>query len=130
MSAIGSATARGPEMWCDTGRLRVRGLIEQGRERRMLERVLGRRIIEDALERVVDALGLLDLLDGAAVVARVPARRLLGAEDEGLDGGEVGQALIALDVPEDRVEQLERLGGEVHHVGVPRSVEARGEQQP
>src|SRR3954452_12903829 len=99
MSAIGSATARGPEMWCDT-RSGVRCFVEQRRERRVPERFLGRGIVEDALERVVDAPRLANLLDGAAVIAGVPAGGLLRGEDEALDGGEVRQAFVALDVAE------------------------------
>src|SRR5690349_3700979 len=112
MSAIGSATARGPEMWCDTPELRVRRYVEQRRERGVLQRLLGRRIVEHPLERLIEAVCLPDLLDRAAVVARVAGRRLLGAQDELLDRLEVRQPLVPLDVPEDRVEQLQRLGRE------------------
>ena len=49
-----------------------------------------------------------------------------------LHRGEVRQAVVALDVAEDDVEQRERRPGreEVLHVGVPRPVEARDERQP
>src|SRR3954447_9933075 len=101
MSAIGSATARGPEMWCDT--LGVRRFLQQRREHGMLQRLLGCGVIEHALERGVDALGPADLLYGAAVVVRVAGSALLSARDEALDRLEVGQPVVALDVPEDRV---------------------------
>src|SRR5918995_1786091 len=127
MSAVGSATARGPEMWCDTERRRdalgVRGFLQQGRERRMRQGVLGRGVVEHALERIVDALRLADLLDGAAVVACIAAGGLLGAEDELLDRVEIGQARVALDMAEDPVEQFQRLGRGILHVAIPPSRE-------
>src|SRR5215211_2947919 len=69
MSAMGSASARGPEMWSDMGL--VGGLVEQRLERRVRQRVGGVRVIEHLLEGRVDALRLADLLDRAAVVAGV-----------------------------------------------------------
>ena len=54
----------------------------------------------------------------------------LSAQDEILHRREIGKAFVALDVPEDRVEELQRLGREVLHVGVPRAIEARREEQP
>src|SRR4051812_34924655 len=123
MSAIGSATARGPEMWCDTcGCLGVGSFLEQRRERRVAQSVLGRRVVEHALERIVDPLRFADLFNGASVVAGVAVRSLLGAQDETLDRVKVWEALVALDVAEDGVEQLQRFGGEVDHVRVPRPV--------
>src|SRR5215218_6952287 len=130
MSAMGSDSARGPEMWSDIGL--VGGLVEQRLERRVLQRLGGRGVVEHLLEARVDALRLADLLDRAAVVAGVGARGLLRAENEGLHRGQVRQAVVALRVTEDRVEERERRPGgeEVLHVGVPRAVEARDERQP
>ena len=89
-------------------------------------------IVEHSLERVVHAQGLADLLHGARVVARITGGGALGSEDERLQGGHIGKALISLDVLEDGVEQRQRRPGreEVLHVGVPRAIEARCEQQP
>src|SRR5207248_4247078 len=74
MSAIGSATARGPETWWDIACPRrpvlaraglVGSLFEQRLQRRVLQSLGGRGIVEHPLERVVHAQGLADLLDGA-----------------------------------------------------------------
>src|SRR5829696_10189878 len=98
----------------------------------MLQRRLGLGVIEHLLERGVDPLGLPDLLHRASVVAGVGRRGHLGTEDERLHRREVRKPLIALDVPEDEVEQPERRarGEEVLHVGVPRPIEARHEREP
>src|SRR5262249_55794926 len=101
MSAIGSASARGPEMWSDIEL--VRRLFEQRRQRRVEQGLGGPRVVQHALERLVDALRLADLLDRAAVVARVGGGRLLGAEDERLQRRAVRQAVVPLGVPEDHV---------------------------
>src|SRR6478735_3253783 len=61
MSAIGSARARGPEMWSDISGL-VAGLVDQGLHGWMLEDLGGLRMVEHLLERGVHALGLFDLL--------------------------------------------------------------------
>src|SRR5215212_6826957 len=116
MSAIGSATARGPEMWWDTKCLPMRsgvgGFFEQGSERGVLQGLLGRRVVEHALERIVYPPRLAELLDRPAVVAGVAGSGLLRARDELLDRFEVRQPVVALDVPEDGIEELQRLGGE------------------
>src|SRR4051812_40795422 len=121
MSAMGSDSARGPEMWSDIGL--VGGLVEQRLERRVPQRLGGIRVVEHLLEARVDALRLADLLDRAAVVARVRGRSLLRAEDEALHRRQVRQAVIALRVTEDDIEEPERRPGreEVLHVGVPRT---------
>ena len=57
MSAIGSASARGPEMWSDiavllvAGARLVGGLVEQRLQRRVLQRLGGLRVVEHLLER-------------------------------------------------------------------------------
>src|SRR6476646_623466 len=136
MSAMGSASARGPEMWSDMhglprlGCRLVRGHVEQRSQCWMLQGVGGLGIVEDLLECVVHRDGLADLLHRAAVVAGVATGGLLGTEDEVLDRLQRREALIADDVLEDRVEELERLRGEVLHVRVPGAVEARGEEEP
>src|SRR3954451_19528132 len=81
MSAMGSDSARGPEMWSDIGL--VGGLVEQRLERRVLQRLGGRRVVEHLLEGRVHALRLADLLHGAAVVPRVGGSGLLRVEYEG-----------------------------------------------
>src|SRR5947209_19963083 len=64
MSAIGSATARGPERWWDIACPRrlvlaraglVGSLVEQRLQRRVLQGLGGRRIVEHPLESVVHA---------------------------------------------------------------------------
>src|SRR5204862_2548035 len=97
MSAIGSASARGPEMWSDT---LVRSFVEQRLQRGVLQRLGRGRIVEHALECLVDAQGLPDLLDGPRVVARVGDGRLFGAEDECMKGRHVRQAVVAFRVLE------------------------------
>ena len=116
MSAIGSASARGPEMWSDMRAVPdgsavrlVRGLVEQRLQRRVLQRLGGLGVVED--------LAGTPRSPGAPCGSPSPCRRScarsrgghLGAEDEVLDRRQVGQALVALDVLEDRVEQLQRL---------------------
>ena len=64
----------------------------------MLEGLRGLRMVEHLLERAVHALRLPDLLDRAAVVAGVGGGCLLGAQDEGAHGGDVGQPVVPLDV--------------------------------
>src|SRR3954451_22676342 len=109
MSAMGSDSARGPEMWSDIGL--VGGLVEQRLERRVLQRLGGIRVIEHLLERRVDTLRLADLLDRPAVVARIGGPGLLRAENEGLHRGQVRKAVVALRMTEDRVEERERRPG-------------------
>src|SRR3954465_10162509 len=104
MSAIGSASARGPEMWSDT---LVRGFVEQRLQRGVLQRVGRGWIVEHALEGIVDAQCLADLLDRPRVVARGGGRGLLGAEDECVEGRHIRQALVPFRVPERGVEQGE-----------------------
>src|SRR3954468_18045058 len=130
MSAMGSDSARGPEMWSDIGL--VGGLVEQRLERRVLQRLGGIRVIEHLLEGRVDTLRLATLLDRAAVVAGIGGRGLLRAENEGLHRRQVRQAVVALRGTKDPIEELEGRprGEEVLHVGVPRAVEARDERQP
>ena len=113
MSAIGSASARGPEMWSDTVVLcdarrpsASAASSSSGLQRRVLQRLRGLRIVEHLLERGVDPLRLPELLDGPAVVAGVGGGGLLRAQHERLDRREVREPVVALDVPEDRVEQL------------------------
>src|SRR5438270_9937071 len=107
MSAIGSARARGPEMWSDIGVLGldsvdlVRGLGQQRPQRGVLERLCGVRVVQYPLKRLVDAPGLADLLHRAPVVARIGGRRLLRAQDEGPHGCPVRESCVALRVPED-----------------------------
>src|SRR5215213_1490656 len=96
MSAVGSAMARGPEMWSDTvappslllvGARRlggVGGLVQQRLEGRLLQRRGRLRVVEHLLERLVHPQGLADLLDRAAVVPRVRSRAHLRAQDERL----------------------------------------------
>src|SRR3954453_4660229 len=129
MSAIGSASARGPEMWSDT---LVRGFVEQRLQRGVLQRFGRGRIVEYALEGVVDTQGLADLLDRPRVVARVGGGGLLGAEDESMEGRHVRQALVAFRVPERRVQQGERCTRveEVVHVRDPGAAEARQDREP
>src|SRR3954465_15962385 len=128
MSAIGSASARAPEMWSDT---LVRSFVEQRLQRGVLQRLGRGRIVEYALEGVVDAQRLADLLDRPRVVARVDAGGLLGAEDECMEGRHVRQALVARRVPERRVEQGERSTRveEVVHVRVAAEIEARSHRE-
>src|SRR5512133_2914379 len=107
MSAIGSAKARGPEMWSDTaappwlllvgsrGLGGVGGLVQQRLQSRVLQRRGGLRVVEHLLERLVHALGLADLLDRAGVVPRVSGRALLRAQDERLHRCDVWQAFVA-----------------------------------
>src|SRR3954466_6083533 len=118
MSAIGSASARGPEMWSDT---LVRSFVEKRLQRGVLQRLGRRRIVEYALEGVVDAQGLADLLDRPRVVARVGGGGRLGAEDECMERRHVRQAVVAFRVLERCVEQGERRTRveEVVHVRVP-----------
>src|SRR3954467_11142964 len=114
MSAIGSARARGPEMWSDissSSRARpdvpawsVRSLVEQRLEHRVLQRLGGLGVVQHLLEGRVDSLGLPNLLHGAAVVPRVGGSRLLRVLDERLHRRQVGETLVALDLSEDRVE--------------------------
>src|SRR5438045_2896479 len=127
MSAIGSASARGPEMWSDT---LVRSFVEQRLQRGVLQHLGRGRIVEYPLEGVVDAQGLADLLDRPRVVARVGGGGLLGAEDECMEGRHVRQALVAFRMPERRVEQGERRTRveEVVHVSVPGAVVTRDER--
>src|SRR5829696_5160207 len=135
MSAIGSASARGPEMWSDIA-FPVAGLVgrlvEQRLQRGMLERVAGGGIVQHPLEGVVYPQGLSDLLHGASVIPLIRRRRLLCAEDERLHRLEIGQAVVALDVLEDGVEKGQRRPrrAEVLNVGVPGPVEARDEREP
>src|SRR4051794_13440512 len=94
MSPIGSARARGPEMWSDissSSRTRsdvpgwsLGSLVEQRLEHRVLQRLGGLRLVQHLLEGGVDSLGLPDLLDGAAVVPRVGGSGVLRALDERL----------------------------------------------
>jgi hypothetical protein len=88
-------------------------------------------MIEHLLERGIHALRLADLLDGAAVVARVRRGSVLRAQDERLQRGDVGEPAVVLRMTEDQVEQLERRPGreEVLHVRVPRAVEAGDERE-
>ena len=74
----------------------------------MLERLPGLRIIEHPLERVVHTQAFPDLLHGASVIPLIRRRCLLGAEDQRLQRLEVRQSLVALDVPEDDVEERQR----------------------
>src|SRR3954462_7514006 len=97
MSAIGSASARGPEMWSDNEQPRlVGGFVEQRPQRRMLKCLSGRRVVEHALEGVVHALCFANLLDRAAVVPGVRHCGLLGAEDECMQSRHVREAFVAL----------------------------------
>src|SRR5215218_4901244 len=118
MSKLGSAKARGPEMWSDTaappwlllvGSRRlggVGGLVQQRLQRRVLQRRGGLRAVEHLLERLIDPQGLADLLHRTGVVPRVSSRGNLRAQDERLHRREVWQALVAFGVLEDGVEQL------------------------
>src|SRR5215203_1328503 len=110
----------------------VAGLVEQRLHRRMLKELRRPWMVEDLLEGRVHALGLPDLLYRAAIVAGVGRRRLLGAQDERLDGGQIRQPLVAVHMPKDDVEQCKsRPGGEeVLHVGVPWTVETGHEGEP
>src|SRR3954447_17379063 len=92
-------------MWSDT---LLRSFVQQRLQRGVLQRLGGGRIVEYALEGVVDAQGLADLLDRPRVVARVGDGGLLGAEDEFMEGPHVREAFVAFRVPERRVEQRER----------------------
>src|SRR5215218_9773527 len=135
MSAIGSARARGPEMWSDIGvlgpgwsaRRLVGGLVQQRPQSGVLQRLRGARVVQHLLEGPVDALSLPDLLHRAPVVPRVGGGRSLRAEHEGPQGPTIGKTLVALGVPEDHIEECKRRTGreEVLHVRVPRTVEAR-----
>src|SRR5436190_24174657 len=84
------------------------------------------------LERLVDALGLPYLLDGAGVVAGIGDGGLLRAQDERLQRRLVREPVVSLHMLEGGVEQAERWPGieEVVHVRVPRAVEAREEREP
>src|SRR5512132_1437188 len=120
MSAIGSAKARGPEMWSDTaappslllvGSRRlggVGGLVQQRLEGRLLQRRGGLRVVEHLLERLVHPQGLADLLDRAGIVPRVSSRGSLRAQDQRLHRRDIWQAFVAFGVLEDGVEQLQR----------------------
>src|SRR5215471_21141414 len=105
-------------------------LVQQRLQGRVLQRRRGLRIVQDLLESVVHTLRLPDLLYRAAVIPCVAGCGDLSAQDEVLQCREVWKALISFDVPENRVEKLHGLRGEVHHVSVPRAVEARREKQP
>src|SRR5687768_16342041 len=111
MSAIGSARARGPEMWSDISVLGpgsvdlVCGFVEQRPQSGVLERLRGVRVVQDLLECLVDAPGLADLLHRAPVVPRVGGGRLLRAEDEGPQRCPIRKPLVALRVPEDDIEE-------------------------
>src|SRR3954466_5031561 len=135
MSAIGSARARGPEMWSDiaplSGRLAC-CLVKQRLQGRLLQCGFGFRIVEHLLECLVHTLSLPDLLHRAAVISSVGSRRFLGAQDERLHRRKVWKAFVPFDVVEDRVEKLQRWPRreEVVHVGIPWAVKARREQQP
>src|SRR3954463_11405511 len=101
MSATGSASARGPEMWSDIERSSqragvadgaaesVRGFLQQRRKRSLRERFGSVRMIEYLLERRADPLGLANLLDGSAVVACVSRRAPLRSEHERLERRQV-----------------------------------------
>src|SRR4051794_33867471 len=107
MSAIGSARARGPEMWSDIGALGpgsvdlVGGLGQQRSQGGVGEGLRGVRAVQYLLEGRVDALGFADLLPRPAVVPRVGGGRLLRAEDERLQHRPVREPVVALGVPED-----------------------------
>ena len=64
MSAIGSASARGPEMWSDmhhvarVGLRLVRGLVQQGRSAGCCRLLGGLGMVEDLLEGAFTALAL------------------------------------------------------------------------
>src|SRR4051795_9991485 len=100
MSAIGSARARGPEMWSDIGVLGpgsldlVGGLGQQRPQSGVLERLRGVRGVQHLLEGRVDALGLADLLHRPAVVPRVGGGGLLRAEDERLQDRPVREPVV------------------------------------
>src|SRR5512133_4022520 len=112
MSAIGSAKARGPEMWSDTaappwlllvgsrGLGGVGGLVQQRLQRRLLQRRGGLRVVEHLLERLVHPQGLADLLHRAAVVPRIGSRGNLRAQDQPLHRRGVWQAFVAFGVLE------------------------------
>src|SRR5512133_3643273 len=112
MSAIGSAKARGPEMWSDTaappwlllvgsrGLGGVGGLVQQRLQGRVLQRRGRLRVVEHLLERLVHPQGLAALFHGAGVVPCVTARGHLRAQDERLHRREVWQTVVAFDVLE------------------------------
>src|SRR5215212_3495429 len=119
MSAMGSASARGPEMWSDMYgpraglRRLLRGHVEQRPHRGELQRLGGLGVVEDLLEGLVHPGGLPDLFHRAAVVPGVATGAHLGTADELLHRLERRQSVVTLDVPEDGIEQLQRLRREV-----------------
>src|ERR1700733_13203006 len=82
-------------------RLGVRGLVEQWLQRGVPQRVRGTGIVEHLLEGLVHAQRLADLLHRAGIIPGVGSGSDLCAQDEILHRGEVREALVALDVPED-----------------------------
>src|SRR3954447_9600135 len=82
----------------------VGGFLQQRLEGGVSQRLRSVRMVEHLLEGRVDALGLADLLDGAAVVACVRRRGLLRTEDERSHCRQVREPVVPLRVPEDRVE--------------------------
>src|SRR5947208_3643136 len=112
MSAIGSASARGPEMWSDMtsprlvsgDQVSVRSLVEQGPQSRMLQRIGCIRIIEHPLKCRVDPLCLSDFLHRPAIVARIRRGGFLGAKDKTPERRHIRQTLIPVRVSERRVE--------------------------
>src|SRR4051794_3038364 len=109
MSAIGSARARGPEMWSDiaplSGRRRclVGCLVEQRLQGRLLQCGFGFRIVEHLRKSFVPPLSLRVLFPRPAVISSVGSRRFLGAQDERLHRRKVWKAFVPFDVVEDRV---------------------------
>ena len=71
----------------------------------MLKRFTRGRIVEHTLEGIVHALRLPNLLDRAAIVPGIRHRGLLGAQDECVQRRQIREALVALSVPERRVEE-------------------------
>ena len=71
--------------------LHVGGFVQQRLQRRVLQRLLGFRVVEHPLEGRVDALCFPDLLHSAAVVPCVGGRRLLRAEDEHFTAARFGR---------------------------------------
>src|SRR4051794_29777374 len=108
MSAIGSASARGPEMWSDmdcSTRRSVAGFVQQRLQRRVLQRLGRVGGIEPLLERRFHPLSFAVLLHGPAVVARVRRSALLRAGDERLHRSKVGKTVVTDRMSEDHVEQ-------------------------
>src|SRR3954451_4958881 len=137
MSAIGSARARGPEMWSDMaafapGGRSVPGLVRGWLQGWGLQDLGGLRMVQHLLEGGGHPLGLPDLLDRARVVPRIRRCRLLGTKHERSYGGQIREAVVPLHVPEDHIEEGQGWPGgeEVLHVGIPRPVEAGHERQP